>query len=152
ERPEFRRMLNSLEEKRPDIIIVAKIDRFARSLIDLLNTIDMLQEKNVGFISVQDQGIDTTSANGKLMLQILGAFAEFERNLINSRTKAGREKAMALGVKFGRPQLKTSKKNGSKFVDPRKIMELHEKGLSARAISKSIGCSITPVLKVINGE
>jgi DNA invertase Pin-like site-specific DNA recombinase len=60
-----------------DIVVITKIDRMARSLIDLLNTIQILEKKGIGFISLQDSGIDTTSPNGKLLLQILGTFAEF---------------------------------------------------------------------------
>ena len=101
---------------------------------------------------MQDSGIDTTSPNGRLLLQILGAFAEFERNMINSRTSAGREKAKAMGIKFGRPQYKTSKKNGGKYIDPKKVLEMHEKNMSARSIAKYMGCSITPILEIIKGE
>ena len=143
----FRKMMSDIEKEKPYAIVVSKIDRYARSLIDLLNSIQVLSEKDIGFISVQDSGIDTTSPNGRLLLQILGAFAEFERNMINSRTSAGREKARAMGVKFGRPAFKI--KNGS-FIDKKKVIELKSKGLSARAISKFMGCSITPVLKIIN--
>ncbi len=138
-------MLKSLDAK-PNVVIVAKIDRFARSLSDLLKTLEYLDQNSVGFISVNDPGIDTTTPNGRLLLQILGAFAEFERNMINSRTKAGREQALNKGVKFGRPALKT--RNGS-FIDKRKVLELKEKGLSARAIAKSMECSITPVLRIL---
>ncbi len=145
-RKKFKIMMEDIEKEKPYAVVVAKIDRYARSLIDLLNSIQDLEQKGIGFISVEDSGIDTTSPNGRLLLQILGAFAEFERNMINSRTSAGREKARAMGVKFGRPALKT--KNG-KFIDKKKVMELKEKGLSARAISKFMGCSITPVLKII---
>jgi len=60
-----------------DIVVITKIDRMARSLIDLLNTIQILEKKGIGFISLQDSGIDTTFPNGKLLLQILGTFAEF---------------------------------------------------------------------------
>ena len=152
ERDGFKRMLDDIEKEKPYAVVVAKIDRYARSLIDLLNSIQDLEQKEIGFISVQDSGIDTTSPNGRLLLQILGAFAEFERNMINSRTSAGREKAKAMGIKFGRPQYKTSKKNGGKYIDPKKVIELKEKGMSARAISKFMGCSITPVLEIIKGE
>ncbi len=145
QRPDFERMLKSLDAK-PKVIIVAKIDRFARSLSDLLRMLEYLDQKGIGFISVNDPGIDTTTPNGRLLLQILGAFAEFERNMINSRTKAGREQAMNRGVKFGRPALKT--RNGS-FIDRRKVIELNERGLSARAIAKSMECSITPILKIL---
>jgi DNA invertase Pin-like site-specific DNA recombinase len=146
DRPAFQKMLTELDGA--NIMVVAKIDRMARSLIDLLSTIQLLEKKGIGFISIQDPGIDTTSPNGKLLLQILGAFAEFERNLINQRTKAGREKAKQNGVKFGRPKGKL--KNG-KFIDEKMVLELKNKGLSARAISKVIGCSITPILKIIKG-
>jgi DNA invertase Pin-like site-specific DNA recombinase len=129
-----------------DIVVITKIDRMARSLIDLLNTIQILEKKGIGFISLQDPGIDTTSPNGKLLLQILGAFAEFERNLINQRTQAGKEKARQRGVKFGRPRGKL--KNG-KFIDEKLVMELKQKGLSARAIAKVMGCSPTPILRIL---
>ncbi|EQD51426.1 resolvase domain-containing protein, partial [mine drainage metagenome] len=119
-RPEFERMTKSLDRK-PQIVIVSKIDRFARSLSDLLRTLEYLDQNDVGFVSVNDPGIDTTTPNGRLLLQILGAFAEFERNMINTRTKAGREQAQSKGVKFGRPALKT--RNGSS-IDRRKVMEL----------------------------
>ena len=145
QRPDFERMLKSLDAK-PKVVIVAKIDRFARSLSDLLKTLEYLDQNSVGFVSVNDSGIDTTTPNGRLLLQILGAFAEFERNMINSRTKAGREQALNKGVKFGRPALKT--RNGS-FIDKRKVLELKEKGMSARAIAKLLGSSITTVLKIL---
>ena len=152
EREGFKKMMLDVEKEKPYAVVVAKIDRYARSLIDLLNSIQELEQKGIGFISVQDSGIDTTSPNGRLLLQILGAFAEFERNMINSRTSAGREKAMALGIKFGRPKYKTSEKNGGKYIDPKKVLELKEKGMSARSISKFMGCSITPVVKITQGE
>ena len=148
----FKKMMADIEKEKPYAIVVSKIDRYARSLIDLLNSINYLQEKGIGFISVQDSGIDTTSPNGRLLLQILGAFAEFERNMINSRTSAGREKALAIGVKFGRPKYKTAKKNGGKYIDPKKVLELHEKNMSARSIAKLMGCSITPVLEIIKNN
>ena len=148
QRPEFERMLKSLDNK-PKVIIVSKIDRFARSLSNLLKTLEFLEKNGVGFISVNDSGIDTTTPNGRLLLQILGAFAEFERNMINYRTKAGREQALSKGIKFGRPSLKT--RNGY-FIDRKRVLELKNKGLSARAIAKTIGCSITPVLRIIKEQ
>jgi DNA invertase Pin-like site-specific DNA recombinase len=66
--------------------------------------------------------------------------------LINQRTKAGREKAREKGIRFGRPRGKL--KNG-KFIDEKIVLELKSKGLSARAIAKVLGCSITPVLRII---
>jgi DNA invertase Pin-like site-specific DNA recombinase len=137
QRPEFERMLKSLG-KRPKVIIVSKIDRFARSLSDLLKTLEFLEQNGIGFVSVNDSGIDTTTPNGRLLLQILGAFAEFERNMINYRIKAGREQVISKGIKFGRLSLKT--KNGY-FIDRRGVLELRNRGLSAGAIAKTMGCS-----------
>ena len=149
EREEFKRMIKDVNELVPHAVVVTKIDRYARSLIDLLNSIEQLELLGVGFISAQDSGIDTTSPNGRLLLQILGAFAEFERTMINSRTSAGRAKAKAKGVKFGRPPLKTSRSNGGKYIDPKKVIELRDKGMSARAISRLMECSITPILRIL---
>ncbi|MFP3257304.1 MAG: recombinase family protein [Candidatus Nanopusillus acidilobi] len=144
DRPAFQKMISEIDGA--DIVVITKIDRMAKSLIDLLNTIQVLEKKGIGFISLQDPGIDTTSPNRKLLLQILGAFAEFERNMINQRTQAGKEKARQRGVKFGRPRGKL--RNG-KFIDEKLVMELKQKGLSARAIAKVMGCSPTPILKII---
>jgi Site-specific recombinases, DNA invertase Pin homologs len=137
-RKAYQEMLNNIDNC--DLVIVYKIDRLARSLIDLLNFINLLDSKNKGFVSIADTGIDTTNPNGKLLIQILGAFAEFERNIINERTRKGREFARERGRKFGRPELK---------IDKNKVLELHNKGLSARAISKFMNCSITPILRIL---
>ncbi len=137
-RKAYQEMLNNIDNC--DLVIVYKIDRLARSLIDLLNFINLLDSKNKGFVSIADTGIDTTNPNGKLLIQILGAFAEFERNIINERTRKGREFARERGRKFGRPALK---------IDKNKVLELHSKGLSARAISKFMNCSITPILRIL---
>jgi DNA invertase Pin-like site-specific DNA recombinase len=75
----------------------------ARSTRDLLNTLDTIAKAGAGFRSLGDAWADTTSAHGRLMLTILGGLAEFERELIHARTSEGRERAMAQGVKMGRP-------------------------------------------------
>jgi DNA invertase Pin-like site-specific DNA recombinase len=83
-----------------DVLVVTKLDRLARSTRDLLNTIAMITEKNAGFKVLGNPAMDTTSAHGRLLLNILGSIAEFERELIRSRTGEGRARAMA--IKFGR--------------------------------------------------
>jgi DNA invertase Pin-like site-specific DNA recombinase len=82
--PAFHKMMFEIDGA--DIVVITKIDWMVRSLIDLQNTIQILEKKAIEFISLQDSGIDTTSPNGILLLQILKTFAEFERNLINQRT------------------------------------------------------------------
>ncbi|MEK6827364.1 MAG: recombinase family protein [Nanoarchaeota archaeon] len=84
-RPEMINLLKDAEEKKFQAIFIYKLDRFSRSLKDLILTIDHLKEIGVDFISLQDK-IETASASGKLMFQIIGAFAEFERNIIGDRT------------------------------------------------------------------
>jgi site-specific DNA recombinase len=90
-RSEMMQMLKEAEEKKFSAIFIYKLDRFSRSLKDLILTIDQLKEWGIDFISLQDK-IETTSASGKLMFQIIGAFAEFERNIIGDRTKFGMER------------------------------------------------------------
>lgn len=86
-----------------DMLVVWKLDRLGRSLQDLINTVNLLQEKDVEFTSISE-GIDTTSAGGKLVFHIFGALAEFERELIRERTKAGLAAAKARGRTGGRPR------------------------------------------------
>jgi len=85
-----------------DLLIVTKLDRLARSTRDLLNTLATISDKGAGFRVLDNPALDTTSAHGKLLLNILGSIAEFERELIKSRTGEGRARAKLRGVKFGR--------------------------------------------------
>jgi len=90
-RPEMINLLRDAQERKFQAIFIYKLDRFSRSLKDLILTIDKLKEWGIDFISLQDK-IETASASGKLMFQIIGAFAEFERNIIGDRTKFGMER------------------------------------------------------------
>ena len=85
-----------------DVLIVTKLDRLARSTRDLLNTLAAVADKQAGFKVLDNPAMDTTSAHGRLLLNILGSIAEFERELIKSRTGEGRQRAKLRGVKFGR--------------------------------------------------
>ena len=107
-RTQLKAMIELLREG--DIVVVYKIDRIARSLKGLIEIVESLNEKKVHLISL-DSGdrVDTTSPMGRAFFQIAGVFAELERGMINSRTKAGIEKAKLDGVKFGRPVAKINK-------------------------------------------
>jgi DNA invertase Pin-like site-specific DNA recombinase len=85
-----------------DVLLVTRLDRLARSTRDLPNVLATISDKGAGFKSLTEAMIDTTSAHGRLVVQILGAIAEFERALIRARTDEGRKRAMGRGVKFGR--------------------------------------------------
>ncbi len=90
-RPEMINLLRDAESRKFQAIFIYKLDRFSRSLKDLILTIDKLKDWGIDFVSLQDK-IETASASGKLMFQIIGAFAEFERNIIGDRTKFGMER------------------------------------------------------------
>src|ERR1700716_3511540 len=91
-----------------DVFVVARLDRLARSKRDLLNLLGTIGEKGAGFKSLRDIWADTTTAHGRLMLTVLGGLAEFERELIRTRTGEGRERAKARGVILGRKPKLTS--------------------------------------------
>jgi len=85
-----------------DVLIVTRLDRLARSTLDLLRTIDTISERKAGFRSLGDTWADSTTAHGRLMLTVIGGLAEFERHLIRTRTAEGRARAMARGARMGR--------------------------------------------------
>ena len=86
-----------------DVLMVTRLDRLARSTRDLLNTLAAIAGSRAGFRSLGDAWADTTTAHGRLMLTVLGGLAEFERDLIRTRTGEGRARAIARGQKMGRP-------------------------------------------------
>jgi DNA invertase Pin-like site-specific DNA recombinase len=87
-RPAFNELLIDMRQYRFSMVVVTKLDRMGRSLKHLLNLFEEFNSKGVQFVAVT-QNIDTSTSSGKLQMQILGAFAEFERNLISERTKEG---------------------------------------------------------------
>jgi len=98
-----------------DALVVTKLDRLARSVVDLGNIAENFKAKGVDLV-VLEQDIDTTSASGKLMFNMIAAFAEFERDLISERCKEGIQQAKSNGVKFGRKPI----------LEPNEIEELKE--------------------------
>lgn len=100
-RPRLTALLSALETG--DKIIVYKIDRFARSLIDLLSILQTIEAAGATFQSFTEP-IDTSTGAGRMMMHILGAFAEFERGIIRERCMAGQRSAMDRGIHCGRPR------------------------------------------------
>jgi DNA invertase Pin-like site-specific DNA recombinase len=97
-------MLKDASRRKFDVIMAWSIDRVGRSLIDLLGTIQTLEACGVD-LYLDQQSIDTTTPAGKLMFQVCGAFAEFERNMIQQRIHAGLKRAVAQGKTLGRPKV-----------------------------------------------
>jgi len=100
DRKQLARLIDRLAES--DVLLVTRLDRLARSTRDLLNVLAAVADKDAGFKSLRDNWADTTTPHGRLMLTVLGGLAEFERELIRSRTSEGRERAKAKGVRMGR--------------------------------------------------
>jgi DNA invertase Pin-like site-specific DNA recombinase len=90
-----------------DTLLVTRLDRLARSTLDLLNTLEQISTRKADFRSLSDPWADTTTPHGKLMLTVLGGIAEFERSLIRMRCDEGIQKARARGVRFGRKPILT---------------------------------------------
>ncbi|MCH7420367.1 recombinase family protein [Pseudomonas mosselii] len=104
ERPELLRLLDHLREG--DVVIVSRLDRLARSTIDLLSIAEQLNSLGAGLQSLAEPWLNTTSAAGQMIMTIFAGMASFERSLIVDWTRAGREAALKKGVKFGpKPRL-----------------------------------------------
>jgi DNA invertase Pin-like site-specific DNA recombinase len=101
ERRELARALKAIAAG--DTLVVTRLDRLARSTRDLLNILDAVAKAGAGFRSLADIWADTTTPHGRLMLTVLGGLAEFERELIRTRTGEGRARAKTRGVHMGRP-------------------------------------------------
>lgn len=112
-RPAFDELLKDMRYFRFDCIMVTKLDRIGRSLQHILSLFEEFTRKGVHFIAVT-QNIDTSSSIGKFQLQVLGAFAEFERNIISERTREGLKYATGTG-KRGKDK-KPRKKRGDKYI------------------------------------
>ncbi|MGI5510506.1 recombinase family protein [Streptomyces sp. CA-106131] len=134
DRPQLAAMLDHLREG--DTLCVWKLDRFARSLIDLVTMVDALRERRIGFkvLTGALANIDTSTPDGRLMLQVIGAMAEFERSLIKERTRAGLDAAKAQGRTGGRPSVVSE--DVLAVARARKA-----KGESVSTIAKALGIS-----------
>lgn len=130
--------LKDAHERKLDIVLVWKLDRFARSLKDLLNHLQTFQELGTEFVSLKDS-FDCTTATGKLMLHLVGAFSEFEASLIRSRCKAGVENAKKKGIRFGRKPT----------IDTLRVEHLRRQGWSLSRIAKEVGSTKSGVSKVL---
>jgi len=118
-RPELNRLMADAHKRRFDVVLVWKLDRFGRSLRHLVNALAEFESLNIAFVSLSDN-LDLSTASGRLMFNIIGAMAEFERALIQERVKAGIRNARAKGKRIGRPR---------KLVDVLELDRLRKTGL-----------------------
>ena len=140
-RPSLQKLINDIKEGRVNMVIVYKLDRLSRSLVDFVQILKFFEENNVAFASIT-QPIDTSTSTGKLMLHILSSFAEFERELISERTRdkmaAARKRGQWMG---GRPPLgydvaKDSKKLVVNQEDAKLIHEIFDLYLKGNSLLK----------------
>jgi len=125
-----------------DTIVVWKLDRLGRSLKNLIETVQVLEDRSIGFKSLQES-IDTTTPGGKLVFHVFAALAEFERDLIRERTNAGLQAARARGRKGGRPMLLDEKKRAV-------AVALHaDPSVSISDICRTMGISRTTLYRSI---
>lgn len=129
-RPELNRLIQDAFLGKLDAVVVWKLDRFGRSLKDLVDRISELNSCNVKFVSVTD-ALDFTTPGGRFQFQVLSAVAEFEASLIRERIKASLALAKQNGKILGR----------KKELPEAKILTLKHQGLSNRAVAKELGCS-----------
>jgi len=126
-----------------DTLLVTRLDRLARSTLQLLTVLDRLARVDALFRSLSDAWADTTTPHGRLMLAVLGGLAEFERDLIKSRTAEGRRQAVARGVKMG-PKFKLT-------ADQRRfVAEERAKGQSVRQLARVLGVSKDTIARIPN--
>lgn len=140
-RPELQKAMDML--RKGDTFIIYKLDRLARSAKELHEKAEILEKKGVNFVSISDS-IDTTTAAGRAMFGMLAVFAEFERGLVQERTKAGLEAARKRGKVGGRPTVTDSVK--------KHVRTLYAAGHSASDISKEYGIGRSTVYKILNEE
>lgn len=142
DRPQWRACLHSLGEG--DTLVVVRIDRMGRSLVDLIRTIDTLGARGVEFRSLTE-GIDTTTPGGRMVFQVSGAFAEYERSLIRARTREGLAATRARGTRIGRPPALTPEQATT-------ARRLHTSGESISAIARVLGVSRSTIQRTTQVE
>jgi DNA invertase Pin-like site-specific DNA recombinase len=138
-RPGLDEMLKDASRRRFDVVMAWAIDRLGRSLLDLLGTIQTLEHCGVDMY-LDQQALDTTTPAGKLMFQVTGAFAEFERSMIKQRINAGLKRAIDQGKQLGRPRI-------SPEVE-KQIQDLLRAKKGMLAIAKEVGVGSGTVQRI----
>lgn len=139
DRPALQEMLADSVKSRFSVVVCWKIDRIARSTINLLQILQQLRAAGVDFCATT-QAIDTTNSAGRMLMTFLGAIAEFERETIVERVRAGLQRAKTNGVRLGRPRV---------GFDVKKALELRQGGLGYKQIAKEMGIPRTTIFRTL---
>lgn len=138
-RPELERLLYCL--RRGDHVVVWKLDRLARSLSDLLHILARIDRAGASIQSITEP-IDTSTPVGRMLTQLLGSVAEFERSMIRERCAAGRAAAKRRGVHMGRPR----------EIDRAEVARMLQSGMTQRAVALALGCNRSTISRLVTGE
>jgi DNA invertase Pin-like site-specific DNA recombinase len=141
DRPALDQLMKSATQRKFDMVMCWSIDRLGRSLQNLVEILNEMQSMKIDMFFLQ-QGMDTTTPSGRMIFSVFGAIGEFERNLIRERVIAGQKRAVANGVKIGRP---------SKMNDGMRsaIKLLRDKGMGIKQIAKQLQVGIGTVYSVL---
>ncbi len=137
ERPELTLLLKTI--RKGDVVVVSKLDRLARSMVDFWNVYNEIKEKGAS-LKILNMGLDTNSSQGRLMMGILSSVAEFERELIKERQADGIAKAKASGKHLGRPKLTDEIKT--------QVMTMLKSGSTKKAISEEMNLGMSTIYKI----
>lgn len=138
-RPALNELMNDAHKKHFDLVLVWRFDRFGRSLPHLVRALEEFNHLGIDFISYSEN-IDTSSPMGKAMFAIIGAFAQYQRDVIVDNVKGGLERARANGKKLGRPKTK---------VTLEQIQKIRAQGLSIRKTAKKLKIAKATVEKIL---
>jgi len=141
ERKKRATILNAAKRREIDVIVVWKLDRWGRSLVELINELQDLTVLGVGFVSITE-ALDFTTPSGKAMAGMLAVFAQFERDMLSERVKAGIAHARAKGKPHGRPKTAALKAD--------KIIQMDKEGFNKSQIARELEISRTSVRRALN--
>jgi putative DNA-invertase from lambdoid prophage Rac len=139
-RPKREEMLKAARRRKLDVILVWRLDRWGRSLLDLIGTLQELNDLGVGFVSLSE-ALDLTTASGRALAGMLAVFAEFERDILRDRVKAGIAQARREGKPHGRPPTVQAYAG--------KVRALHKAGVSKSEIARRLNISRSSVRRLL---
>jgi DNA invertase Pin-like site-specific DNA recombinase len=138
-RPQLDALMNDARKRLFDVVLVWKFDRFARSVKHLVDSLAEFRALGIDFVSYTE-GVDTTTPTGQLLFHIVGAVAQFERDLIAERVRAGIAHARAMGKRIGRPRAQ---------IDGSQVRALRAQGRSLRQVAKALGVPVSRVRRAL---
>lgn len=143
QRPQFNAMLKDAVRRKFSMVMVWSVDRLGRSTQDLANFLAEMHSMNTD-LYIYKQAIDTTTSHGKVMFDMFALFADFEREMIKTRTKAGLERAKAQGKRLGQKPVGSAKEA--------EILEHWRQGMGKKKIARTVGCGVGTVMRVVRAE